>query len=88
MKTAEEMRKITRKHKYDNSRVSGLIIELNSQIKRAAKDGRYSISDITSLCNKEEAEYIKQYYEKLGYVVKYNCVWREIYINWEEKSNE
>lgn len=63
MKTAKEMRKITRKHKYDNSRVIGLIIELNSQIKNAAKDGGYSIRRITNLYNKEEAEYIRQYYE-------------------------
>ena len=88
MKTAKEMRKITRKHKYDNSRVIGLIIELNSQIKNAAKDGRYSIRRITNLYNKEEAEHIRQYYEKLGYVVEYSYVWREMMINWEEKANE
>ena len=88
MKTAKEMRKITRRHKYDNSRVTGLIIELNSQIKNAAKDGEYFIRRMTNLYNKEEAEYIRQYYEKLGYVVEYSCVWREIIINWKEKSNE
>ena len=83
MKTAEQMRKITLKHKYNNERIDNLIFELNSLIKQAAKDGIYSIRRFTRIWDKEEAEYIKLYYENLKYKVEFHCAWREIYISWE-----
>lgn len=88
VKTAQEMRRISNKYKYNNDRINDLFLYLNSQIKDAAKDGRYSISSLINIHNMDEAEYIKQYYAYLGYGVKINCILREIYISWEEKPNE
>jgi len=87
MKTAEQMRKITLKHRFNNERINGLIFALNHEIKREAKDGRYSVRHLTSIYNKDEAEYVKQYYEKLNYKVEFDFAWGEIYINWEKEND-